>query len=118
MSNVLRLKPLLALRAIRSYLAVRHALLSEKAFFLSERGKALSRVTVWLARTYSEKANPRCPSAHAAPYLRLRSRRGYAPHTRLSGTQEYSAYRALHRDESGKVREIVEVNEEHTHNSE
>src|SRR6266567_3522255 len=35
------------LRAIKAYLATRRARPDEKAFFLSERGKPLSRITVW-----------------------------------------------------------------------
>jgi len=63
------------LRAIRAWLAVRRARPEEKAFFISERGKALSRVTVWLMlRDLGEKAGL---AVAAHPHM-LRHACGYA----------------------------------------
>src|ERR1035438_9947002 len=53
-----------------------------------------------------------CPSAYAAPRLRLRlgrPGRGYEAHSRLSRTPEHSAHRQVHRDQPGPLREAMEV---------
>jgi len=55
---------------------------------------------------------PARPSPHAAPRLRLRPGRsggGYKAHSRLSRPPEYPAHRALHRRQSGPVREVMAV---------
>lgn len=63
------------LRVIKAWLAVRKAASEEKAFFISERGKALSRVTVWLMlKNLGEKAGL---SVAAHPHM-LRHACGYA----------------------------------------
>lgn len=63
------------LRAVKAWLKMRQAPESEKAFFLSERGKAISRVTVWdMIRRMGEKAGL---SVTAHPHM-LRHACGYA----------------------------------------
>jgi type 1 fimbriae regulatory protein FimB len=52
------------LKAIKSWLAIRAKMKPETdAFFISERRRSLSRVTVWLAiRTYGERAGLSLPA--------------------------------------------------------
>ena len=105
------------IRAIKVWLVERARMKAPpgRSFLLSERRQPLHRSTVnLLLHKYGEKGSPpRCHSSpHAAPCLRLCSRRSGREHTSHSGLSrapQYSAHRALHRHQPGKVREVVEV---------
>ncbi len=83
------------LRAIKVYLATRRARSGEQAFFLSERGTALSRVTVWkMIRRASEQAQL---SIAAHPHM-LRHACGYALADQGAATrliQDYLGHRNI-----------------------
>lgn len=98
------------IKAIKAWLVVRAKMkLDTDAFFFSESRRPLSRVTAWAAiRKYGELAELPLPAppTHVTPWLRFRlsrSRRGYTAYSGLSRSQEDSAHRHLHGEQSGTV---------------
>jgi type 1 fimbriae regulatory protein FimB len=84
------------LKAIKSWLAIRATMEPETdAFFISERHRSLSRVTVWLAiRTYGERAGLSLP---AHPHM-LRHACGFALADQGADTrliQDYMGHRNI-----------------------
>jgi type 1 fimbriae regulatory protein FimB len=88
------------LRAIKAWLKEREQMQPEAdAFFVSERRRALSRKTAWLAvKTYGELAGLPLPAhphmlRHACGYALGRPRGRHTADSGLSWAPEHSAYR-------------------------
>lgn len=100
------------LRAIRAWMAQRERMAPDThAFFVSEQATPEPSHGVGRDPPYGELAGlPLCPSAHAAPCLRLRPGRPggrYPADPGLSRSSKHPAHRQIYRDEPGEVREVM-----------